>query len=171
MSEAPKLDLVPTSSEMLTTPPAEYDFQSPQVSAEELAKALVDRMYELNGLGLSANQVGVPLRVFAMRGGSEGDFVCFNPRVVMPSDEQVLLEEGCLSYPGLIVKVKRPKHVRVRFSGPDGQVYTKQFTGMTARVFQHEMCHMEGRTFFSDANRIHRERGFRQWEAWKRRTK
>ncbi len=128
----------------------------------EFAKQLVAFMYEKNGIGLAANQAGVPYRIFAMRGAPE-NFVCFNPRIVDASEETVVLEEGCLSYPGLIVKVKRPKSIRVRFETPNGDTLTKQFTGMTARIFQHELDHLDGKVFYNQASRVHRDRAMKNW--------
>ena len=139
----------------------EFDFANPPFDPSEFAKNLVQTMYDNNGIGLSANQVGVPYRIFAMR-GTPADFVCFNPRIVMPSNELITLEESCLSFPGLIIKIKRPRHVRVRFQGPSGETVTQQFTGMTARVFQHEMDHINGFLFYTRANRFHREKAFKK---------
>jgi peptide deformylase len=120
-------------------------------------------MYDCNGIGLAANQVGVPYRIFAMRGAPE-NFVCFNPRIVQPSAEQISLEEGCLSFPGLVVKVKRPRHVRVRFTTPNGDTRTETFIGMSARIFQHEMDHLEGRLYFNQVSRYHREAALKKWK-------
>ena len=120
-------------------------------------------MYDNNGIGLAANQVGVGYRIFAMRGTPE-NFVCFNPRIVQPSEEQVVLEEGCLSYPGLIVKVKRPQHIRCRFQTPNGETLTKTFTGMSARVFQHELDHLDGVIFYNKANKFHRDQALKRWK-------
>jgi len=120
-------------------------------------------MYDWNGIGLAANQVGVPYRVFAMRGSPE-NFVCFNPRIVQPSAENIILEEGCLSFPGLLVKVKRPKHIRVRFQTPNGDTRTETFIGMTARIFQHELDHLDGRLYFNRANKYHKEIAMKKWK-------
>jgi peptide deformylase len=120
-------------------------------------------MYEWNGLGLAANQVGVPYRVFAMRGQPQ-NFVCFNPRIVLPSSEQIILDEGCLSFPGLVVKVKRPRHIRVRFDTPNGDTRTETFIGMSARVFQHELDHLNGLLYFNKANRYHKEIALKKWK-------
>jgi peptide deformylase len=120
-------------------------------------------MYEKNALGLAANQVGTPYRIFAMRGSPE-NFVCYNPRIVEKSQKEIVLEEGCLSYPNLIIKIKRPESIRVRFSTPNGDTITKQFTGMTARVFQHEYDHLEGIRFYDKANRFHRDQAMRKWK-------
>lgn len=142
-----------------------FNFQDPPVDflPLELAQALVKTMYEANGMCLTAPQVGVNLRVFAMRSAPE-NFVCFNPRVVLPSAEEIRLEETSLSYPGLIVKVKRPQHIKVRFATPNGQIRTETFTGLTARTFQHCMDFLDGERFYMKANPIHREQAMRKWK-------
>lgn len=158
-----ELKLVDKDDPVLTTPCQEFDFLEPPFDPIEFAHALTKFMYENNGIGLAANQVGVPYRIFAMRAAPE-NFVCFNPKIIMPSSDQIVLEEGCLSYPGLLVKVKRPQHCRVRFNVPNADVLTKQFTGMTARIFQHEMEHLDGGVFYKNANRYHREQAFKKWK-------
>lgn len=142
-----------------------FNFQDPPVDCPplEFAQALIKTMYEANGVCLTAPQVGVNLRVFAMRAAPE-NFVCFNPRVIMPSAEEIRLEETSLSYPGLIVKVKRPQHVKVRFTTPNGQTRTETFTGLTARTFQHCMDFLDGERFYMKANPIHREQAMRKWK-------
>lgn len=154
-------NLVLGPEKVLTTPCEKFDFSNPPVDPIELAQDMVKLMYEYGGIGLSANQLGLPYRVFALRGDPE-NFVCFNPKIVMPSTEDIVMEEGCLSFPGLIVKVKRPRHVRVRFTAPNGEVMTRQFTGMTARAFQHELDHLDGVLFYNKANRFHREQAFKR---------
>ena len=79
----------------------------------------------------------------------------FNPRIVDISSEMVYLEEGCLSYPNLWVKIKRPKKIKVRFTNPDGQTETRVFDGMSARVFQHELDHLDGILHVKRANKFH----------------
>ena len=157
------MNLVKHDDRILTTPCAVFDFSNPPFDPIEFSQELVKHMYEWNGVGLAANQVGVPYRIFAMRGQPE-NFVCFNPRVVQPSEMQVVLEEGCLTYPGLYVKIKRPQHIRVRFQTPNGDTLTKQFTGMTARIFQHELDHLDGIVFYNKANRFHRDQAMKKWK-------
>lgn len=141
----------------------EFDFKDPPFDPVQFAQNLVKFMHENNGLGIAANQVGVPYRIFAMRGVPE-NFVCFNPKIVQESQQTVTLEEGCLSYPGLIVKIKRPEFIRVRFTAPNGETMTKQFIGMTARVFQHEYDHLDGIRFYDRANKFHRDQAMRKWK-------
>lgn len=156
------MKLVDQNDIVLRTICLDFNFNDPPFDAIEFSQELVKFMYDRNGIGLAANQVGVPYRIFAMRGSPE-NFVCFNPKIVHCSQEQVSLEEGCLTYPGLIVKIKRPQHIRVRFQTPNGETLTKQFTGMSARVFQHELDHLDGKIFYNQANRVHREQALRKW--------
>lgn len=132
-----------------------FDFKNPIVDPVELYTDLAETMRENEGMGLSANQIGVRTRAFVMR--AEEIIGVFNPRVVDVSSETVMLEEGCLSYPNLFVKIKRPKSIKVRFTTPDGETSTKTFTGMTARVFLHELDHLNGVAHTSRANRYHLE--------------
>lgn len=132
-----------------------FDFANPIMDPVELYTDLAETMRENEGMGLSANQIGVRTRAFVMR--AEEIIGVFNPRVVDVSSETVMLEEGCLSYPNLFVKIKRPKSIKVRFTTPDGETSTKTFTGMTARVFLHELDHLNGIAHTSRANRYHLE--------------
>jgi peptide deformylase len=156
------MNLVDPNDPILTTPCQIFDFNNPPFDPIEFAKDLVKFMYDKNGIGLAANQVGVPYRVFAMRGQPE-NFVCYNPKIVQPSEMKIELEEGCLTYPNLLVKITRPQHVRVRFTTPNGDTMTKQFTGLTARIFQHELDHLDGVIFYNRANRYHRDQALKKW--------
>jgi peptide deformylase len=160
------MKLIPYTDALLHHALEPFDFENPPIDPEVLAQELVDFMRKFDGIGLSANQVGHNFRVFAMEG--EPAYVCFNPRLVIHGTEQVVLEEGCLSYPGLLVKVKRPRDIKVRFQGPDGETYTETFTGMSARVFQHELDHLDGITMLDRANGYHKEMALKKWKAWKR---
>jgi peptide deformylase len=157
------MNLVNQNDPILTSVCNEFDFHNPPFDPIEFSQELIKFMYDRNGIGLAANQVGVPYRVFAMRGSPE-NFVCFNPKIVQFSNAEVVLEEGCLSFPGLIIKVKRPQHIRVRFQTPNSETLTKQFTGMTARIFQHELDHLNGMLYINRANRYHREIAMKKWK-------
>lgn len=161
------LKLVPSNSTMLRTRCRPFDFLNPQFDPVEFSQALVRKMYEHNGIGLAANQVGYDLRIFAMRGHPQ-NFVCFNPRIVWKSEKEVVLEEGCISFPGLLVKIKRPEFVRIRFNTPNGDIKTERYVGMTARCIQHEMDHLNGVVFYEKANRYHRDLAFKNWAKWRK---
>lgn len=149
--------LVHFTDKILTSKLENFDFANLPIDPNILATNLLKTMYTLKGAGLSANQVGLPYRVFVMR----PNFACFNPRVVLAEDEEVL-EEGCLTFPGITIKVKRAKHIKVRFATPSGTITTQTFTGMTARIFQHELTHLEGKFFFEGIGRMKMETSMRK---------
>jgi len=148
--------LVDKNNDILYQKTERFDFTNPPIDPSELAHILAQTMIVNNGIGLAAPQVGLPYRSFVM--GGNPIFCCFNPVIVDTSSEQIYLEEGCLTFPGLIVKVKRPKMIRARYTEPNGQTVTKKFIGMTARVFQHELDHLNGILFTQRANSYHLEK-------------
>ena len=127
-----------------------WDFANPPMDSIQLAYDLTETMKKHNGIGLSANQIGYKYRVFVMNTYPE-IFVCFNPRIVNQSEETIVLEEGCLSYPNLWVKIRRPKIVKVRFTLPNAETRTMTFDGLSARVFLHEHDHCLGKIFYTRA--------------------
>jgi peptide deformylase len=85
-------------------------------------------------------------------------------RKVYEDDEMVSMDESCLSFPGLVVKVKRPKNIRVRFQTPNSETRSETFNGMAARVFLHEMDHINGVLYFNRANKYHKEVALKKWK-------
>ena len=144
----------------LTKPCKEWIFTIPSLD-EEFAKKLVNSMYEYKGFGLAANQIGVRSRVFAMV-GPDHDFVCFNPKIESYSEEVIEMEEGCLSFPNLILNVKRARHVEISFADYNGDRTTRVFTGMTSRIIQHEMEHLDGELFFQGMSRYKIEKAIKE---------
>ena len=100
-------------------------------------------MKNYNGLGLSANQCGVFERVFVI-GNGDMSVACINPKVVSQSNNLKNDSEGCLSFPGLFVKVSRPDSIDVSFYDENGKQNFATFEGLTARCFLHELDHMNG---------------------------
>lgn len=147
-------------NDVLTTSTIPFDFSNPPTNPHDLVHEMLTTMINSKGIGLSANQLGLPYRVFVMR-GDEYNFACFNPKIVSKSDETNTMEEGCLSFPGLIVKVPRANTVRLRFQTQSGGTDTKTFDGLSARVVQHEMDHLNGELFFNKAHRYHREKALK----------
>ena len=114
-----------------------------------LSKILVDNMIHHEGIGISANQIGIWERAFAMVRDLENNevMVCFNPRIVKSYSEEVEMEEGCLSYPELFLKIKRPDKIVVKYEDEDKKTHKLKLQGLASRVFQHEYDHMEGIDF------------------------
>lgn len=139
------LKLVKTDSEVLLTPPKRFEFNG-EVDAEMLSNIMIDRMRELGGIGLSANQVGLNVRMFVM-GAGDKFFAIFNPEIIETNSVLESGDEGCLSFPGVYVKVSRPKGVIAKYQDAKGEEHVEEFSGLTARIFLHEYDHMEGKTF------------------------
>ena len=114
-----------------------------------LSRVLVDNMIHHQGIGISANQIGIWERAFAMVRDLENNevMVCFNPRIIKSYSEEVEMEEGCLSYPELFLKIKRPDKIIVKYEDEDKKTHKIKLQGLASRVFQHEYDHMEGIVF------------------------
>lgn len=158
--------LIDCEHELLQQEMPEFDFMNPQINPVELYNDLAHTMIEHHGLGLSANQIGLPHRAFVMR--AEEIIGCFNPRIVDYSTEQIYLEEGCLSFPGFFVKIKRPKKIKARYTLPNGETVTETFDGITARCFQHELDHLNGLLYTSRANAYHLEKAKKNAKKFKK---
>ena len=157
------MKLVKDSDPILTQPAQRFDFDNPPMDPTQLFLDMKQIMVENNGVGLAAPQIGVPYQVFLLGNPFEPDsiFSVFNPKVVDAENEEIL-EEGCLTYPGLFIKIKRPSKIRVRFSGHDGNVGTMVLEGYTARAFLHEYDHLQGITFLQRASTLQLQRAKQQ---------
>ena len=117
----------------------------------KIAEDLFVAMKQFGGIGLSANQVGLPYRMFVMGGHPQIDLgrtrYCFNPEVLDMSKEMVMMKEGCLSFPFIFVAIKRPKWIEVQYEDEDGKVQKQHLHGMNSRIYQHENEHMNGLIF------------------------
>ena len=129
----------------------------------ELSQKMHDSMVKYGGIGLSANQVGLPFRMFVMGGHPQIEDGkvrnCFNPLINDVSPETVLMKEGCLSYPFLFLSIKRPKWVNVKYTDENGETIDEYLHGMSARIFQHENEHMNGYVFTDLVSKMKLERG------------
>lgn len=150
-NEAPKIikkpvDLLPLyndSNPFLAKKAPEVDFNNPSVNLATLAERLLATMSHYGGLGLAANQCGVLCRMFVMGTG----IIVINPKILKMSEEVERDKEGCLTFPGLVLPITRPKLIDVEYYNVKGEKQTMQFGGITARVFQHEYDHLEGKVF------------------------
>ena len=112
---------------------------------EELIDDMFDTMYENNGVGLAAPQVGVLLRVIVVDTGDDPR-VLINP-VIVESDGEQTGEEGCLSYPGKYGIVTRPMHVVVEGLDREMNPVRMEAEGLLARDFCHEIDHLDGKMY------------------------
>jgi peptide deformylase len=128
-------------------PEHQYALPSPVMS--KLAKRLKMTMKLFGGIGLSANQCGVFERMFVI-GTDQFQIVCINPKIVNSSSAMNKSDEGCLSFPGLYLKIDRPEWIEVEFTNEDGVVQQMRLEGLTARCFQHELDHLNGIRFIDN---------------------
>lgn len=129
----------------------DFDFDNPIMDPKELEEQMIELMIKSNGIGLSANQVGLEARVFVMITQNLKEvytpFALFNPKILQHSQEQEVGEEGCLSFPGLFFKVKRPYKILVEFFDRDNNKHIIELEGIDSRCFQHELDHLDGICF------------------------
>ena len=112
----------------------------------ELAKRMTQIMIKEDGVGLAAPQVGISKRMIIVQ-GEKGPEVFLNPKIIFKSKEKELAEEGCLSLPGLFLEVKRSRRVKVEYTDLEGERYVLSVEGIVARIFQHEIDHLNGILF------------------------
>ena len=115
---------------------------------------MLDLMYDSGGVGLAANQVGKTNRIIVMDCSEDLDNpVCLINPMIKSSRGEVFLEEGCLSFPGVVVPIQRFEKVKVEFINLGGDTELKTFEGLDAICVQHEIDHLDGKTFLDKVNR------------------
>ena len=122
---------------------------SEDLDRREMSRILKENMVHYEGVGLSANQIGISERVFVMilHMETEEIITCFNPRIIKSYNDCGWFEEGCLSFPDEIINVNRPNRIVVKYEDEDKKEHKIKLDGFAARVFQHEFDHLEGIDF------------------------
>lgn len=144
-TEELSLDLVKETDPILKKPVRAWS-DDIGIDKKALVKEMLSYMIIKGGIGLAAPQIGLDLAVFVM--GNEAESVAlFNPRIVSVGKEIVSMQEGCLSFPGLFLNVKRPASVVVQYEDIDGKTQDRELKGIMARVFLHEFDHLMGICF------------------------
>ena len=136
-----------------------------ELDLKKLSADMFETMYSANGVGLAAPQIGMNIRMFVVDGtpfsekdeddeDDEPDLslvgfkkVFINPEVLEERGEEWAFEEGCLSIPGIRGDVYRPETVRIRYRDVEWNVFEEEFSGMAARIIQHEYDHLLGKLF------------------------
>ncbi|MDD5430769.1 MAG: peptide deformylase [Candidatus Pacebacteria bacterium] len=133
------------------------DFDFSEHNKKEI-RDLLQQMREImkreNGIGLSANQVGLDMKVFVAKVGEKA-YAVFNPKITKLSKETSVLEEGCLSVPGFFGPVERPEKITMEGKDNNGKKIKIKAWGLLARVFQHETDHLNGILFIDKAKKIY----------------
>ena len=111
---------------------------------KELISDMFDTMYDANGVGLAAPQVGILKQIFVVDIGDGKQYVAINPEITVVGEEVQTGEEGCLSVPGKEGVVTRPMHIKVKALDQNMKEYTLDASGFLARAFSHENDHLQG---------------------------
>ena len=128
-------------------------FNFDEIDASMLTNVMFDRMNEMGGAALSAPQVGLNMCMFVM-GIDQVRIEVFNPTIVSYSKEEELMNEGSLTFPGILVIVKRPIAITVEYYNKNGELQQNEFKGLTARIFQHAFDHLQGTTMKDKVSKL-----------------
>ena len=135
---------------------------------KELSDTMFDTMKKYGGIGLSANQVGLPFNMFVL--GDHPDveknlkMTCFNPIIISSSVEEETMKEGCLTFPFVFLSITRPRKVVVKYEDENGDLKEGSLDGMISRVFQHEYDHMLGKTFVDGVSKLKLDMAYKKAE-------
>lgn len=141
---------------LLRTKLAPFDFaRHSRQEIRDLIKRMREEMKAANGIGLSANQIGLNMQVFIAQPDKKL-YAIFNPEIVKVSEEMAVIEEGCLSVPDVFGKVERPAKIILAGYDTSGKKVKIKAWGLLARVFQHEMDHLKGVVFIDKAKELHK---------------
>lgn len=147
------LTLLPDSAPILRETIAPLDVELVGGSLKELSDRLHATRRASRAVGLAANQVGIKARMFVMEVASI-EFTCINPEIVSSGETEITYEEGCLSFPNLRLKIKRPAEIKVRYIDENLDTKEETFKGTLARCFQHELDHLNGVTFTDKVSKL-----------------
>tara|TARA_B100001750_G_scaffold75201_1_gene59804 strand:+ start:1293 stop:1802 length:510 start_codon:yes stop_codon:yes gene_type:complete len=162
-------ELVLENDPILRKPSVPFDFDNPQEDPEKLTEELLTAMQKYEGMGLSACQIGIDLKVFVMRFDDDA-IACFNPRIVEYSPQTTYISEGCLSFPGLFFPVERAYGVFTEYYSKDGVKMGGTFVNITAKCFQHEYDHMLGRLYIDGVSNFKLKNARKKQVLWKRKN-
>jgi len=136
----------------------EFDFDNPVMHPKQLEREMVELMVQERGIGLAANQVGIEARVIAIfprdMSLEMGPFAMFNPEVMEASEELGEGLEGCLSFPDLVLPIKRPRIVVVQYLDNEGNNNIIELKDTDARCVLHEIEHLDGVCFTSKVSKL-----------------
>ena len=148
------MELIEYPNPLLEQECKDVDIENPGFDPVELKKEMVEFMLANNGIGLSANQVGKNIKVFVMGDSVENSTMCINPTVLQYTEDTVIDTEGCLSFPGIFVKIKRPKEILAEFYDENLQKQTVKISGYSAKCYLHELDHLLGITMKDRSSKL-----------------
>jgi peptide deformylase len=148
------MKLVYHPAEILSREVKTVDLENLGFDPVALKVEMVEFMIANNGIGLSANQIGLDAKVFVMGDSVENSTMCINPTVLQYTEETVDDIEGCLSFPNVFVKIKRPKEILAEWYNENLEKQTVKIEGYSAKCYLHELDHLLGITFKDRASKL-----------------
>ena len=178
--------LLPPNDPRVLSSIAEFDIERfkeyEKIELKEFVNNMFETMKKYGGIGLSANQVGKPYRMFIMGDHpniSKGKkWVCINPKITNVTKDLIRYKEGCLTFPFLFLDIERPQDITVEYLDENLEKKEEHMTGIVARCFQHEFDHMQGIVFTEHVSKLKLEmslkkrdkqikRAQKQWQSLK----
>ena len=140
------MNLIKYPNEILSREVKDVDLENPGFDPVELKAEMVKFMIDNNGIGLAANQIGLDAKVFVMGDSVENSTICINPTVLQYTEETQNDIEGCLSFPNVYVKIKRPTEILAEWYNENLEKQTVKIDGYSAKCYLHELDHLLGIT-------------------------
>ena len=141
------MELVYFPNEFLTRKVKDVNIEDPGFDPKEIKALMTETMLREKGIGLSASQVAMDAQLFVMGYNEMNSTICINPTVLQASKDKVTEMEGCLSFPGLGIPIKRPKEILVQYYDENLELKEQKLVGYSVKVFLHEWDHLQGITF------------------------
>ena len=148
------MKLIKYPNEMLAREVKDVDLENPGFDPVELKAEMVKFMIDNNGIGLAANQIGLDAKVFVMGDSVENSTICINPTVLQYTEETQNDIEGCLSFPNVYVKIKRPTEILAEWYNENLEKQTVKIDGYGAKCYLHELDHVLGITMKDRASKL-----------------
>ena len=148
------MNLIKYPNEILAREVKTVDLENLGFEPKELKKEMVEFMITNSGIGLSANQIGLDAKVFVMGDSIENSTMCINPTVLQYTGDTQEDIEGCLSFPNIFVKIKRPKEILAQYWDENLKECVVKIEGYSAKCYLHEMDHLLGITFKDRASKL-----------------
>jgi len=136
----------------------------------QIGSSMVEIMKKKGGVGLSANQVGLPLKMCVIATAINNIVIMLNPRIVKSSKITEDSPEGCLSLPGAYANVKRHNWVEVEYETVDGETISERVSGFKGYVIQHEIDHLNGVLFINRLNEYSKNKALKAMHKFKRKA-
>ena len=154
--------LLPPNDPRVLSSIAEFDIErfkeEEKIELKEFVNNMFETMKKYGGIGLSANQVGKPYKMFVMGDHPNIEkgkkWVCINPKITNVTKDLIRYKEGCLTFPFLFLDIERPQDITVEYLDENLEKKEEHMTGIVARCFQHEFDHMQGIVFTEHVSKL-----------------